>query len=180
MQVRLQIIKDLVVTKVRILWEIENGFVLLHFIVFVVIDLDQALADEKHLFEVALVADHSLAWVLYPAEHVDDHLVSEAPLTLLEEVAERSFELLEDSGVLNQVSLHLWGYLLVKWKLLDHQVEVVQERLLYVLANVVVQSWLDVIGFVRLLNLLDPHVQRVQLFLDKVVEVVGCVEDAVD
>ena len=33
---------------------------------------------------------------------------------------------------------------------------------------------------VRLLNFLDPHVQRIQLLFDKVIEVVGCIENTVD
>ena len=68
----------------------------------------------------------------------------------------------------------------VELELLNDQVEVMHEGLLDVLPDVVVQRRLDVVWPVRLLYLLYPHVQRVELLLDQVIKVVGGVEDAVD
>ena len=47
-------------------------------------------------------------------------------------------------------------------------------------SDIIVQSWLNMEGFVRFFNLLDPHVKGVQFLLDEVIEVVRCVEDSVD
>jgi hypothetical protein len=81
---------------------------------------------------------------------------------------------------LNQLSLHLGSEVLVELELFDDQVEVVHESLFDVFPDVVVESGLDMVWFVRLLNLLDPHIQRIQLLFDQIVEVVLCVEDTVD
>jgi hypothetical protein len=138
------------------------------------------LPDEVHFFYVTLVADDALARGRDAAVHLDDQLVGESTLTLLKEVVEGSLELFEDAGVLNQVGLHFWGDLLVELELLDNEVEIVKESLLDVFADIVVERWLDVERLVRLFNLLDPHVEGVELLLNEVVEVVRGVEDTVN
>ena len=178
--VGLELLQDLVVTEVRELGEVEDWLLLDDLIVVVVVDLDDTLSDEVHLLDVALVADDSLSWRVKSAEHVDDELVGEASLALIEEVIEGLLKLLEHSGVLDELSLHLWGNLLVEDELLDDQVEVIHERLLDVVPDIVVQSGLNVEWLVGLLDLLDPHVEGVKLVLDEVIEVVGGIENSVD
>jgi hypothetical protein len=95
------------------------------------------------------------------AEKVDDEFVDEATLAFIKEVVERLLEVLEDARVLYQIRLHLGRDLMIEIELFDDQVEIVQEGLLDVLADVIVQRRLDVERSVRLLNLLDPHIQLV-------------------
>ena len=92
-------------------------------------------------------------------EHVNDEFIGEAALTLVEEMIEGPFKLLEDSSVLNQVCLHFRRDLLIEVELLNDEVEIVKESLLDVFPDVVVQSRLDMERLVRLLNFLNPHVQ---------------------
>ena len=69
---------------------------------------------------------------------------------------------------------------MIELELLNDQVEIVQEGLFNVLSDVVVKCGLDMERLVRLLNFLDPHVERVKLLLDKVIEVVGGVKYSVN
>jgi len=124
----------------------------------IVEDFYEALTDEEHFLHVTLVADHNLAGNVNSAEHVDDQFVGETTLTLFEEVVERFLELLESPSVLDEFRLHLRGNLLIELELLNDEVEVIQEGLLYVSSNVVVERGLNVEGLVGLLNLFDPHV----------------------
>ena len=189
-QVGFEVEEDLEVAEVGVLGEVQDRFlfvnssllVVTNFIVIslIVVHVDQSLSDEEHLLDVGLVADHDLAWDVDPAEHVDDQVVGEASLALLEEVVEGLLEVSEGPSALDEFSLHLGSDLLVELELLDDQVEIVQEGLLDVLSDVVVKGWLDVVWLVRLLDFLNPHVKGVELLLDKVIEVVLGVEDAVD
>ena len=154
----LQVVQNLVVSEVRELWKVEDWLLFDLLVIFVVVNLHEALSDEIHLLDVTLVADDSLSWCVDSAVHGNDELISEASLTFFKEMIERPFELLEDSCVLNQVGLHLWSNLLVELELLDNQVEIIQEGLLDVLSDVIIQSWLNMEWLVRLFNLLDPHV----------------------
>lgn len=79
---------------------------------------------------------------------------------------------MEDSSVLDELSLHLWCDLLVENELFNDQVEIIHEGLLYVLSDIVIESWLDVEWLVRFLNLLDPHVKGVKFVLNQVIKVV--------
>ena len=117
--VGLELIENLVVTEVGVLWQVKDGLLLGLLIVFVIENLDESLSDEVHLFDVTLVADDSLAWGVDSAVHVDDQLICETSLALLKEVIEGSLELLEDSSILNQISLHFWSDLLVELELLN-------------------------------------------------------------
>jgi len=101
------------------------------------------LSDEIHFFNIASVTDDSLAWSIDSAVHTNDKLIGETSFTLLKEMIERFLEFLEDTSVLNQVSLHLWGDLLIELELFDDQVEIIKESLFDVLSDIVVQSWLD-------------------------------------
>ena len=189
-QVGFEVEEDLEVAEVGVLGEVQDRFlfvnssllVVTNFIIIslIVVHIDQSLSNEEHLLDVGLVADHDLAWDVDPAEHVDDQVVGEASLALLEEVVEGLLEVSEGPGALDEFSLHLGSDLLVELELLDDQVEIVQEGLLDVLSDVVVKGWLDVVWLVRLLDFLNPHVKGVKFLLDKVIEVVLGVEDAVD
>ena len=59
-----QIIEDLVITKIVVFGQVENGliFLIFLFVIFVVEYLDYALPDEIHLLHGALVADNGLPW----------------------------------------------------------------------------------------------------------------------
>ena len=102
------------------------------------------MSDEIHFLDIALVADDSLAWSVKSTEHVDDQLVGESSLAFVEEVVERLFELLKNSRVLDELSLHLGGDLLVENKFFNDQVEIVHESLLHVFSNIIIKGWLDV------------------------------------
>ena len=130
------------------------------------------MSDEEELLDVALVADDSLAGSIDSAVHVDNELVGEASLALIEKVVEGLFEFLEHSGILNQVSLHLWRDLLIELEFFNDQVEIIHEGLFDVLSDVVVKSWLDMEWLVGLFNLLDPHVELIQFLLNQVIEVI--------
>jgi hypothetical protein len=113
-EVALEVVENLIVSEVRVLGKVQDGLVFDFLVVFVVVNLHQTLTDEEHLFDVGLVTNDGFAGVLDAAEHIDDHLVGKASLALLEEVVEGPFELLEDTGVLDEVSLHLGSDLLVE------------------------------------------------------------------
>ena len=51
-QVGLEVVEDLVVAKIGVLWKIKDGLVLFLFIVFVVVHFNKALSDEEHLLDV--------------------------------------------------------------------------------------------------------------------------------
>jgi len=114
------------------------------------------------------------------AVKTDDELVDESPLALFEEMVEVSLEPLELSSLGNQLSLHLGRHLLIEGELFDDEVVIVEEGLIDVVFDVVVQIGLNMERLVRFLNLLDPHVEGVQLLVDEVLEVVGGVKDRVD
>ena len=171
--VRLQVVENLIVTEITELWQVKNGlFVLAIFAALVGVKFHNTLSDEEELLDVALVADDSLAGSIDSAVHVDDELVGEAPLALIEKVVEGLFEFLEHSGILNQVSLHLWRDLLIELEFFNDQVEIIHESLFDVLSDVVVKSWLDMEWLVGLFNLLDPHVELIQFLLNQVIEVI--------
>ena len=149
----------MVVSEVRELRKIKDWLLFLDLVILVVEHFNQALSDEIHLLHIALVGNNYFAWGVDSAVHCDDQLIGEASLAFFEEVVERSFELFEHPGVLNEVSLHLWGDLLIELELFDDKVEIVQESLFNILSDVVVESWLDMERLVRLLNLLDPHIE---------------------
>lgn len=162
----------MVVSEVRELWQVEDWLLLLNLIVVVVVDLDNSLSDEIHFLDITLVTDDGLTWGVESAEHVDDELVSETSLAFIEEVVERLLELLENSRVLDKLSLHLGGDLLVENKLFNNQVEIVHEGLFNVLSDIVIESWLDVEWLVGLLDFLDPHIEGVKFVFDQVIKVV--------
>lgn len=118
-----------------------------------------ACLDEIHFFDARLVGDDRLSRLINPAIQIDDQLVDEPPLALLEKVREGPLELLELESLQDELGLHSRGHELVELELLDDQVIIVQKGLVDVVFDVVVEVWLDVEWFVRLLNLFDPHVQ---------------------
>jgi len=128
----------LVVSEVRELWKIENWLLLGFLVVLIIVNLNETLSNEVHFLDITLVADNSLPWSVDSAVHSNNQFVSETSLTLLKEMVERSLELLEDSGILDQISLHLWSNLLVELELLNNQVEIVKESLFNVLSDIIV------------------------------------------
>ena len=171
--VRLQVVENLIVTEITELWQVKNGlFVLAIFAALVGVKFHNTLSDEEELLDVALVADDSLAGSVDSAVHVDNELVGETSLALIEKVVERLFEFLEHSGILNQVSLHLWRDLLIELEFFNDQVEIIHEGLFDVLSDIVVKSWLDMEWLVGLFNLLDPHVELIQFLLNQIIEVI--------
>lgn len=133
--------------------------------------------DEVHLFDATLVADDGFAGLVDSAVKTDDEFVDEAPLALFEEVVEVSLEPFELSSLGNQLSLHLGRHLLVEGELFDDEVVIVEEGLVDIVFDVIVQIGLNMERLVRFLNLLDPHVEGVQLLVDEVLKIVGGVED---
>lgn len=143
-------------------------------------DLHEALTNKVHFLNILFVPDHLLILLEDATEHVYYQFVRESALTLIEEVVEGALELLEDTRLLYQFSLHLRRNLLVEGELLNDKVEIVEECLLYVLSDVSVQSWLDMKGFVGFLNFLYPHIERIELLLNQIIKVVRCTEDTCD
>ena len=80
--------KDLVVSEVGVLWQVEDWLLFVSLVILVVEDLNKSLSDEIHFLDIALETDNSLAWGIDSAVHADNELVSESSLTLLEEVIE--------------------------------------------------------------------------------------------
>jgi hypothetical protein len=108
-------------------------------VLIVVTDFNNAHSDKIELLEFGLVSNYCFVWVLEPTGQTDDELVGEATLAHSKEVGKVVFELLEDTRLLDQLRLHLWGQFLIEWELLDDQVEVVEKRLLNVHADIVVE-----------------------------------------
>jgi hypothetical protein len=133
----------LIITEVRIFRQVKNWLLFVDFIVFIVENFNQTLSNEIHFFNVTSITNNSLAWSIDSAIHTDDKLIGKSSFALFEEMVEGLFEFFEDSGVLNQVSLHLWGDLLIELELFNNQVEIIEESLFDVLSDIVVQSWLN-------------------------------------
>jgi hypothetical protein len=133
----------LVITEVRIFRQVKNWLLFVDFVVFIVENFNQSLSNEIHFFNVTSITNNSLAWSIDSAIHTDDKLIGKSSFALFEEMVEGLFEFFEDSGVLNQVSLHLWGDLLIELELFNNQVEIIEESLFDVLSDIVVQSWLN-------------------------------------
>jgi hypothetical protein len=74
-------------------------------------------------------------------------------------MVEGLFEISENSGVLDELSLHFWSDLLEESELLDNKIEIIKESLFNVFSDIVIQSWLDMEWFVRFLNFLNPHIE---------------------
>lgn len=137
-EVRLEVVEDLVVAEVRVFWQVEDWGVFGDFVVFIVVNFNQALPDKVHLLDITLETNYSLSWCIDSAIHANNELISESPFALFEEMVETSLKLFKNSCVLNKIGLHFWCNLLVELKLLDDQVEIVQEGLLDVLSDVIV------------------------------------------
>jgi len=87
-QVRFKVVQNLVVSKVRIFRKVKNWLVLNIFIIFIVVDFNKSLSDEKHFFDITLVTNHSFSRILNSAEHVDDHLISKSSFAFFKKVIE--------------------------------------------------------------------------------------------
>ena len=81
-------VKDLVVTEVGVLWQVEDWLFFFFLVVLIVENLNKSLSDEIHFLDIALETDNSLSWGIDSAVHADDQLVGETSLALLEEVVE--------------------------------------------------------------------------------------------
>ena len=130
--------KDVVVTEIGELGQVQDGLPRLVGVHIVVVHLHHSLLDEVHFFQVGFVGYHDSVLLVNSAVHLDNKFVSETSLALLEEVAEGLFELFESSCVLNQVSLHLGGNLVVEIEFFNDEVEIVLEGLFYVVTDIVV------------------------------------------
>lgn len=87
-KVGLEFAEDLVIAKVRVFGQIEDGLATFLLIVIIVEHLHNTLANEEHLLHIAFVADHSFVLLENATKHVDDELVGEAALTLVKEMIE--------------------------------------------------------------------------------------------
>lgn len=136
-------LKNLVVSEVAEFRQVKNWSLLNDLIVVIVENFNDSLSDEINLLNVTFVADHHSSRGVQSAEHVNDELVGEASLAFIKEMIERLFKFLENSGILNELGLHLWSDLLVERELFNYQVEIVFESLLNILSDIVIQSWLN-------------------------------------
>ena len=94
-EVALEIVQDLVITKVRIGRQVQHRLFLPQLIILVVEDLNLTGLNEIHLLDAALIANDRLPRKVDPAIQIDDELIDESALTLLKEVTEALLELLE-------------------------------------------------------------------------------------
>lgn len=179
-KVRLQLAKNLVVTKVWVLGQVKDSLARYFLIIIIVENLDYTLSDKEHLLDVTFVADDRLVLLEDTTEHINDKFICETTLTLIKEMIERSFKLLEYPGILNKIRLHLRCDLLVEVEFLDDQVEIVEECLLNIFTNVIIECRLNVEWFVWFLNLLNPHVEWIQLLLNEIIKIIGSAEDTCD
>jgi hypothetical protein len=185
LHVRLEVVEDLEVSEETELGEVEHWLAsALELLVAgglrllgvlredIAIDLDNALLDEVHLLDVTVPGDDGFAIGENSAIKGNNDLIAKSSFAGVEEMVESFFKFYELLGAEDEVGLHLGGDLLVELELFDDQVEVVHEGLLHVLPDVPIERGLDVVGFVGLLNLLDPHVERVQLLLNQIFETI--------
>ena len=171
-KIGLEVVKNLIISKVRVFWKVENWLLLDMLIILIVVNLDKPLPDEIHFLHIALETNDGLSWGIDSAVHSNDELIGESSLTFFEEMIEASLKFFENSGVLDEISLHFWSDLLIELELFNNQVEIIKESLLDVFSDVVIESWLDMEWLVGLLNFLDPHVQGVKLLFDEIIEIV--------
>ena len=61
---------------------------------------------------------------------------------------------------------------MIELEFFNNQIEIKVESLFNVVSYIVVESRLDMVWFVRLFNLFNPHVKLVQLFLNQVFKVI--------
>ena len=104
----------MVISKVTKFRQVKNWSFFYDFIIVVVVNLNNTLSDEVDFLDIALVADDNSSRSIKSTEHIDNQFVCEASLTLVEEMVEGFFKLLEHSSVLDQLSLHLWCDLLIE------------------------------------------------------------------
>ena len=120
MKVTLKVIKDLIVAKIGVFGQIEDGFFLTEFIIFLVEDFNLSTIDKVHLFDTTFVADDGLARVLDSAVKADDQFIDKALLTLLKEMVEIFFKFFELVGWKDQLRLHFWRNLLEELEFFNH------------------------------------------------------------
>ena len=130
--------KDLIISKITKFRQVKDWSFLNNFIIIIIENFNDSLSDEINLLNVTFVADYNSTRGVKSAEHIDDKFICKASLAFIKEMVERFLELLEHSGVLNQVGLHLWGNLLVELELFNDQVEIVEESLFNVLSDIVI------------------------------------------
>ena len=109
-----QVVKDLIVTEIAVLGQVEDGSFLLDLIILIVVHFNQSLPDKVHFLYIALVADHTFAWGWDSAVHLDNEFVREATLTFLEKMVEGSLEFFKYTSVLDEICLHFWSNLLIE------------------------------------------------------------------
>lgn len=100
-QIGLQIIQNLVIAKVAVFRQVQNGLIFDDFIVFVVEHFNYALSDEVHLLNIAFVADDSFVCRGDAAVHINNKFIRKTALTLFKKVAELSFKIPEKARALD-------------------------------------------------------------------------------
>jgi hypothetical protein len=138
----------LIIAEVAVFWKVEDGLFFIDFVIFIVEHLNDALSDKVHLLNITFVANYSFVRRSDTTIHIDDKFISEAALTLFEEVTELSLKVPEESSALYQISLHLRSDLLVELEFLNNEIEIVIESLLDILSDIIVQSRIDVVRLI--------------------------------
>jgi len=102
-----QIVKDLVITKVRKFGQIKNRLVSLIFlflgvelwwyIMLRIENLNNTLSNEVHFLDIAFVTDNNFSWSIKSAIHIDDKFISKASFTFIKEMVKGLFEVAKDS-----------------------------------------------------------------------------------
>jgi hypothetical protein len=87
-QIGFQIVEYLVVAEIGVLGQVQNGFVFVVLIIFVVEHFYEALPDEVHFLDVTFVADDSFARSVNPAVHANNQFIGKASFTFFKEVVE--------------------------------------------------------------------------------------------
>ena len=95
MKVTLQIVKDLIVSKISILRQIKNRLLFPKFIILLVEYFNLSTIDKVHLLDTALITNDCLSRILNPTVEPDDKFVDKALFTFFKKVVEVLFKFFE-------------------------------------------------------------------------------------
>lgn len=135
-------------------------------IFFIVIYFKVSLFDEVHFFYIAFVSNYSHIVHIKSTEHINNKIIRESSFAFIKEVTKCLLKIFESSGALDKFSLHFWCDLLIELKFFYDEIKVIHKGIFNVFSNVIVKIWLNVDFTVRLLQLFNPDIKRVEFFLN--------------
>ena len=85
----------MIISKIRVGWQIKNWLFFANLIIFVVKDLNLPGFDEVHLFDATFIADDCLSWLVNSTVQINDQFVDEASFAFFKEMTEAFLKFLE-------------------------------------------------------------------------------------